>query len=123
MLVRHPVPVLLAIAILLTVTVLSPRVGLTVIVLAAVVEVGEYLFWRRFLRRYRIRTGVEALIGEPVKVVDACDPVGRVRMRGELWNARSERPLAAGDSARVAAIHGLTLELAPARADPLSSGD
>jgi membrane protein implicated in regulation of membrane protease activity len=104
---------LLAIAILLTVTVLSPRAGVAVIIIAAVVEVGEYLFWRRFLRRYRIRTGVEALVGEPVKVVEACDPVGRVRLRGELWNARSERSLAVGETARVARVDGLTIELAP----------
>ena len=104
---------LLAIAILLTVFVLSPRVGIAVIVLAAVVEVGEYFFWRRFLRRYRVRTGVEALVGEPVQVVEACEPLGRVRVRGELWNARSRRPLAAGEVARIAAVDGLTLELEP----------
>ena len=104
---------LLAVAILLTVTVLEPRVGIVVIALAAVVEVGEYFFWRRFLRRYRIRTGVEALIGEPVQVVEACDPVGRVRLRGELWNARSELPLEAGATARVAGVDGLTIELTP----------
>lgn len=105
---------LLAVAILLTITVLSPRVGVAVILLAAVVEVGEYLFWRRFLRRYRIRTGVEALVGEPVQVVEACDPLGRVRLRGELWNARSERSLEVGEAARVAGVDGLTIELAPA---------
>jgi membrane protein implicated in regulation of membrane protease activity len=104
---------LLAIAVLLTITVLSPRVGVAIIVVAAVVEVGEYLFWRRFLRRYRIRTGVEALVGEPVQVVEACDPVGRVRLRGELWNARSERPMAVGEAAQVAAIEGLTIQLVP----------
>lgn len=103
---------LLAIAILLTVFVLSPPIGIAVIVLAAVVEVGEFLFWRRFLRRYRIRTGVEALIGQPVEVVEACDPVGRVRIRGELWNARSVEPLAVGETASVLAVNGLTLEIA-----------
>jgi membrane-bound serine protease (ClpP class) len=105
--------VLLAIAILLTVFVLEPRVGIAVIAVAALVEVGEYFFWRRFLRRYRIRTGVEALIGQPVQVVEACDPVGRVRLRGELWNARSQQPLGIGESARVAGFDGLTIELAP----------
>ena len=104
---------LLAIAILLTVFVLSPPVGVAVIAIAAVVEVGEYLFWRRFLRRYRIQTGVEALVGEEVEVVEGCAPLGRVRLRGELWNARSATPLAAGETARVAAIDGLTLELGP----------
>ncbi len=110
--------VLLAIAILLTVFVLSPPVGIAVIVVAAVVEVGEYFFWRRFLRRYKIRTGAEALVGESVQVVEACDPLGRVRVRGELWNARSPRPLAAGEPARIAAVDGLTLELIPSGDEP-----
>jgi membrane protein implicated in regulation of membrane protease activity len=105
--------VLLAIAILLTVFVLSPPVGIAVMALAAVVEVGEVMFWRRFLRRYRISTGAEALVGETVEVVEACDPLGRVKMRGELWNARASQPLPVGASARVTAVDGLTLEIAP----------
>jgi membrane protein implicated in regulation of membrane protease activity len=104
---------LLAIAILLTVFVLSPPIGLAVIVLAAVVEIGEFVFWRRFLRRYRIRTGPEALIGRRVEVVEACDPIGRVRIQGELWNARSALPLAVGETASVRAVNGLTLEIGP----------
>jgi membrane-bound serine protease (ClpP class) len=105
--------VLLAIAILLTVFVLSPPIGLAVIVLAAGVEVGEVLFWRRFLRRYRVSTGAEALIGESVEVVETCDPLGRVRLRGELWKARAPQRLAVGEPARVTAVDGLTLEIAP----------
>jgi membrane-bound serine protease (ClpP class) len=105
--------VLLAIAILLTVFVLSPPIGVAVVVLAAAVEIGEFLFWRRFLRRYRVRTGAEALLGESVEVVDACAPSGRVRLRGELWNARASRPMGVGDVARVTAVDGLTLEIAP----------
>ena len=104
---------LLAIAILLTVTVLSPPVGIAVMALAAVVEVGEFFFWRRFLRRYRVRTGAEALIGEAVDVVERCDPTGRVKVRGELWTAHSAQALEVGDSARISEVVGLTLELAP----------
>ena len=59
----------------------------------------------------------EALVGEPVQVIEACDPVGRVRLRGELWNARSELPVKAGATARVAGIDGLTIELAPEGAE------
>jgi membrane-bound serine protease (ClpP class) len=105
--------VLLAIAILLTVFVLSPPIGIAVMALAAVVEVGEVLFWRRFLRRYRVSTGPEALVGETVEVVEACDPSGRVRVRGELWNARAAQPMTAGEAAQVTAVDGLTLEIAP----------
>ena len=106
---------LLAIAILLTVFVLSPPVGAAVIVLAAVFEVGEAVFWRRFLRRYRVSTGVEALVGESVVVVEECNPSGRVRVRGELWNARASQPMKVGEVGRVTSVDGLTLEIAPAR--------
>jgi membrane-bound serine protease (ClpP class) len=105
--------VLVVIAILLTVFVLSPPIGAAVIVLAAVFEVGEAVFWRRFLRRYRVSTGIEALLGESVVVVEACDPSGRVRVRGELWNARAAQPMKVGDVGRVTAVDGLTLEIAP----------
>jgi membrane-bound serine protease (ClpP class) len=80
---------------------------------ALAVEFLELLFWRRFLRRYRVRTGTEALVGSPARVVEACDPSGRVRFRGELWKARSEVPLAAGEPVRIAGIEGLTLRVEP----------
>jgi membrane protein implicated in regulation of membrane protease activity len=32
---------------------------------------------------------------------------------GELWKAHSAEPMAAGTRARVLAVHGLTLEVAP----------
>jgi membrane-bound serine protease (ClpP class) len=104
---------LLAIAILLAVFVVSPKIGIAVIALAAVVEVGEFLFWRRFLRRYRVQTGSEAMVGQDAEVVEGGDPYGRVRIRGELWSARSAEPLRLGERVKVTAVDGLTLEVAP----------
>jgi membrane-bound serine protease (ClpP class) len=106
--------VLLAAAIMLTVFVLEPAVGAVVIALAAIVEVGELVFWRRFLRRYRVSAGAEALVGERAEVIEACDPDGRVRLRGELWKARASEPLEIGEAARVIEVDGLTLEVARA---------
>jgi membrane protein implicated in regulation of membrane protease activity len=80
---------------------------------AATVEVLELLFWKRFLRRYRLRTGPETLIGERATVVEACAPLGRVRIRGELWKARCTRPVEAGESVVVAGMDGLTLQVDP----------
>jgi membrane-bound serine protease (ClpP class) len=108
---------LLAIAILLAVFVVSPKVGAAVIALAAVVEVGEFVFWRRFLRRYRVQTGSEAMVGQEAEVVEAGDPYGRVRIRGELWSARSAAPLRVGERVEVTAVDGLTLEVAPGDRD------
>jgi membrane protein implicated in regulation of membrane protease activity len=82
---------------------------------AAAIEVGEVLFWRRFLRRYRVRTGAEALIGERAAVVASLSPEGTVRFRGELWRARSAVPAQPGEAVRIAAVDGLTLEVEPWR--------
>ena len=84
---------------------------LIVLPVAAVIEVGEVYLWIRFLRRYRVTTGAEGLVGERVEVIEPCAPTGLVRVRGEIWNARCAAGVAAGEPARVAAVEGLTLVL------------
>lgn len=80
-----------------------------VLVVAALVEVGEVFFWLKFLRRYRVTTGAEGMVGERAEVIEPCDPNGRVRVRGELWNARAATTIPAGVTARIGAVEGLTL--------------
>ena len=80
---------------------------------ALVFEVFEFWAWKWFLRRYRIRVGPEAMIGTTGKVVSACDPEGRIRLRGELWKARCEVPVPVGAKVKVLALDGLTLEVEP----------
>lgn len=87
--------------------------GIVAIAVAAIVEVAEVWFWIRFLRRYRVTTGAEGLVGEGAEVVEALVPTGRVRVRGELWTARSEQPAIAGRRVRITAVDGLTLEVEP----------
>ena len=87
------------------------------VVVAAFVEVGEVFFWIRFLRRYRIQTGAEAMVGRRAEVLERCSPEGRVRIAGEIWNARSERPVAQGETVRIVAVEGLTLRVEPLRAE------
>ena len=83
------------------------------LVAAALVEVLEVMFWLRFLRRYRVRTGAEALVGRRVEVVESCDPDGQVRFDGELWKARCERTAMRGQSVQIGAVDGLTLVVEP----------
>jgi membrane-bound serine protease (ClpP class) len=83
---------------------------------AAVIEVGEVYLWIRFLRRYRVQTGAEGLIGERAEVIERCAPDGRVTLRGEIWNARSARPAEPGEPVRIVAVEGLTLLVEPASA-------
>ena len=80
-----------------------------VVVVAALIEVFEVFFWIRFIRRYRVQTGVEAMIGERAEVIGP----GRVRLRGEIWSARGA--IAGADTVRVTGIDGLTLEVEPDR--------
>jgi membrane protein implicated in regulation of membrane protease activity len=103
--------------IVLAVVVLPPGWGIAAVTLGIVVEVAEVGFWQRFLRRYRVRTGVEGLIGSRAEVIERCDPRGRVRLRGEIWHARCSSRAEIGDRVTVTGVDGLTLEV-----DPLGNG-
>src|SRR3954447_24669432 len=98
-------------AIALAVFVLPPVWGLVAVSLGIAVEVAEVGFWIRFLRRYRIATGKEALIGASAEVIQACDPRGRVRFRGEIWHAECSAGAGVGDRVSVTGVHGLTLRV------------
>jgi len=81
---------------------------------AMVIEVAEVYLWIRFLRRYRVSTGAEGMIGERGQVIEAItDDVGSVRAHGEIWRARADVQLERGERVRVRAIDGLTLEVEP----------
>jgi membrane protein implicated in regulation of membrane protease activity len=104
--------VLLVGAIVLALFVLPPGWGIAAVAAGIVIEVAEVGFWVRFLRRYRISAGPEALIGTGAEVVEACHPHGRVRLRGEIWHARcSDGGAEVGESVVVTGIIGLTLQV------------
>ena len=98
-------------AIVLALFVLPPGLGIAAVALAAVIEVAEVGFWIRFLRRYRVSTGAEGLIGSTAEVIETCDPVGRVRLRGEIWHARCASRAEIGERVTVGGVDGLTLEV------------
>ena len=79
----------------------------------AAVEVVELTWGLRLARRWRPRTGPEAMIGAKAEVVEACRPRGRVRVRGELWQAACEQGADVGESVTIEAIEGLTLVVRP----------
>jgi membrane-bound serine protease (ClpP class) len=59
--------------------------------------------------------GREWMIGKQGTAVDAIDPEGLVEVDSATWRARTNRatPIAAGDTIRVAAIDGITLDVEP----------
>jgi len=92
---------------------LPPALGIAAVVLGIVVEVSEVGFWMRFLRRYRVTTGAEGLVGATAEVIEACRPKGRVRLRGEIWDARCRQGAGVGDRVKVVRVDRLTLEVEP----------
>lgn len=56
-------------------------------------------------------TGIEGLIGEGGVALEPIGPgvPGRMRVHGEIWNARANEPIASGERATVTGIDGLTL--------------
>jgi membrane-bound serine protease (ClpP class) len=73
---------------------------------------GYGISWMLILVRARRRAvvaGPEEMIGSKGRVVEWSGHDGRVRVHGELWRARSARPLKPGRTVRVANIENLTL--------------
>jgi len=66
----------------------------------------------RAMRR-PVVTGAQAMVGASAEVVADFTGKGRVRYGGELWNARSDRALRAGELARIVKVEGLTLWVEP----------
>jgi membrane-bound serine protease (ClpP class) len=64
-------------------------------------------------RVWRIRptTGSSGLIDERGTALTDLDPLGRVFVHGEYWNARSLRPLRKGAAIRVTGVHDLVLDV------------
>ncbi|MBV8306147.1 MAG: nodulation protein NfeD, partial [Gammaproteobacteria bacterium] len=63
--------------------------------------------------RHPVATGTQGMIGASAEVVADFTGKGKVRYGGELWNARSERALRAGELARIVKVEGLTLWVEP----------
>ena len=65
-------------------------------------------------RRLALKTGAHRLFGVEGVVVNALEPTGTVRVRGELWTAHAERgPVPVGATVHVVDRDGLTLEVSP----------
>lgn len=71
----------------------------------------EVVYWQRRMRREKVQTGVENLVGATGEVTAQLAPSGHIRVLGELWEARSSSELPAGSRVRVLAVEGLTLDV------------
>jgi membrane-bound serine protease (ClpP class) len=88
-----------------------PLIG-AVATFGAVMIAGIAYFAARSMRR-PVVTGVQGMIGENAEVIQDITGSGRVRYRGEIWKARSDAELHAGQLARIVKVEGLTLWVEP----------
>ena len=88
-------------------------VNAVILAVGVVAEIGEVIWGRRLAKRWRPKTGREAMIGARAFVVSDCRPDGQVRLGSELWNAECPGGANVGEMVGVTALHGLTLVVAP----------
>ena len=83
------------------------------LVIAATSGVIYWLIVRAMARRPAV--GVETMIGAQAKVISVTgsEPHSRyiVRTHGELWTARSQSNLVAGENVTITALNGMTLDI------------
>lgn len=90
------------------------RVALPIVAAAALSSallLSAVLGFAARARRRAVVTGAEQMIGSLGKVVDWQGERGRIRVFGEVWEARGRRAFAPGDTVRVARREGLVVHV------------
>lgn len=64
-------------------------------------------------RRQPVVTGIDELVGQQAVALADFTGSGPVRIRGEVWQARSDTPVRRGEPLRVLAVQGLVLDVVP----------
>ena len=101
------------------------RVGLEVIIgTSGTLLVVIALLLRKALqvRRSRVVTGAEGLVGERGVARTDLDPAGKVFVHGEIWRGRAESPIAAGAAVEVAEVRGLEVLVEAVKPPPEPKG-
>ncbi len=112
------------IALIIALLFLSSPWNVIVVVVAILIDLAEiavFVWWsRRRRRRGPPEVGLETLLGRRGTAVARLTPgtledIGQVRIDGEIWGARTSDAVEPGASVVVRAVHGLVLEVDPAR--------
>jgi membrane-bound serine protease (ClpP class) len=86
--------------------------------LIATLALASLLFFGMLLgfvvrARRRVVTGREELVGAEGVALEDFTRAGRIRVHGEIWNARSPAPVRRGQPVRIRRLDGLTLDVEP----------
>ena len=63
------------------------------------------------MRRARVATGIESMVGAKAEVMEDFTASGRVRALGEVWNARGEGEFHQGDDVEISAVDGVIVQV------------
>ena len=63
------------------------------------------------MRRARVATGVESMVGATAQVMEDFTASGRVRAFGEVWNARGEGEFHEGEDVEISAVDGVIVQV------------
>jgi len=107
------------IALIIAIFFLPPPWNVMLVAATAIVdilEVSVLVWWSRYRRRLDpAMVGVQTFLGRTGVALDRIDPVGQVRVNGEIWSARSAEPVDRGGSVTVNTVDGLVLGVEPTR--------
>jgi len=73
------------------------------------------------VHRSQVTTGAEGMVHKVGVARTAVDQSGKVFVLGELWNARADKPIAAGTQIEVLDVEGMTLRVRPRVEEPTES--
>jgi membrane protein implicated in regulation of membrane protease activity len=96
--------VLLLVAILAALFLLPSPWSYIAVIGAAVVEAAELGLFVWYSKRRAATTGADAFAGARGVVVQACRPIGQIRVSGELWRARCEEGADPGEAVVVESL-------------------
>ena len=81
--------------------------------LAGILAVKLYIFYPHFRKPL---TGTEGMIGLSGKTLEVLNPYGQVKIRGEIWNAKSlEGVVNKGEKVEISDVDGLEVLVRPVK--------
>lgn len=81
-------------------------------VVGGVVVIGTGVLARKSMKQ-PVVTGEEGMIGARAEAIDSFSDKGTVQYGGEIWKARTQAPVRAGQPVRIVKIDGLELWVEP----------
>jgi membrane-bound serine protease (ClpP class) len=81
-------------------------------VVGGLVVIGTGFLARRSMKQ-PVVTGAQGMIGARAEAIDSFSKKGTVKYGGEIWNARTQAPVSAGQPVRIVKVDGLVLWVEP----------